>query len=246
MNLYQKHVDEELNTWYKGIMKSAGFFEKTSKGIQVRTQKLIPAKMQNAITTAICTMIQTIMFGSGLLSVTEDTSDLTLSERDYLVQRQFQSYKKAAVVQGVGLGAGGVLLGLADLPTLMSIKIKFLFDSAKLYGYDPDDQKERLFILHIFQLAFSSKEHRLQVFHILENWDEQGDVPVDWEKFQIEYRDYLDIAKLMQLVPVVGSIAGGTANNSLMNRLRENTMNCYRMRILKYKWEDEKLLNHRK
>ena len=53
-----------------------------------------------------------------------------------------------------GTGAGGILLGLADFPLLLGIKIKFLFDAATLYGFDTSDKEERLFILHVFQLAF--------------------------------------------------------------------------------------------
>ncbi|MEM1485049.1 EcsC family protein [Oscillospiraceae bacterium PP1C4] len=238
MNLYEKHVEKELSRWHKEIIKSAGLFERTSKGIQNQTQKLVPHKIQSTITAAVEKMTQTILFGSGMLTIKEDTSDLSLAERDFLVQEQFQVYMKTAIAQGVGFGAGGILLGLADLPALMGIKIKFLFDSAKLYGYDTDDQNERLFLLYVFQLAFSSREHRMDVFRMLEKWDRSDHLPMDWEKFQIEYRDYLDIAKLLQLLPVVGSVVGGTSNYKLMNRLKINVMNCYRMRITGRKWPE--------
>lgn len=238
MNLYEKHVEKELNRWHNDIIKSAGVFERTSKGIQKQTQKLVPKKMQNTITVTVEKMVRTILFGSDLLTIKEDASGLSLAEQDYLVQEQFHIYMKTAVTQGIGFGAGGILLGLADLPVLMGIKIKFMFDSAKLYGYDTDGQNERLFLLYVFQLAFSSREHRMDVFRILQDWDDICHPPVDWEKFQIEYRDYLDIAKLLQLMPVIGSVAGGTANYKLMNRLKENVMNCYRMRILGRKWKD--------
>ncbi len=238
MNLYEKYVYRQLDDWRRDILKQAGMLEKVSKGIQTKTQSVIPAKVQNAVTAAIEKMVQTILSGSGLLTIQEDTGGLSLGERDFLVTECFQRYKKAAVAQGVGLGAGGMLLGLADLPTLMSIKIKFLFDTAKLYGYDTQDKNERLFMLHIFQLAFSGREHRLQTFYTLERWDDLDHSAIDWEKFQLEYRDYIDIAKLLQLLPLVGSVAGGTANYKLMQRLKVNAMNCYRMRILGRKWKE--------
>lgn len=238
MNLYEKHIEKELNRWHNEMIKSAGVFERTSKGIQKQTQKIVPKKIQNTITVTVEKMVQTILFGSDLLTIKEDTSGLSLAEQDFLVQEQFRIYMKTAVTQGIGFGAGGILLGLADFPVLMGIKIKFMFDSAKLYGYDIDEQNERLFLLYVFQLSFSSREHRLDVFRILQDWDDCCHPPVEWEKFQTEYRDYLDMAKLLQLMPVIGSVAGGTANYKLMNRLKENVMNCYRMRIRHRKWHE--------
>lgn len=232
MNLYAQQIDRELTQWRQEMVKSAGMVERATAGVQKKTQKLIPRKAQDAITTAIETMTRTMLYGSGLLTIKDDTSGLSLAERDYLVLRTFQKYKTTAVVQGASFGAGGLLLGLADLPALMSIKIKFMFDCAKLYGYSPETEDERLYLLYVFQLAFSSREHRLEVFDKLAVWDCCEHPPVDWETFQTEYRDYLDLAKLLQLLPVVGSVAGGTANHKLMHRLLENVMNCYRMRIL--------------
>ncbi len=236
MNLYEKQINKELERWYADIVKSASLLERASKGIQTRTQKLMPQKVQSTITAAVERMVEAVLFGSDLLSGIGDTANLSLAERDYLAQHLFQSYMKTAVAEGAAFGAGGVLLGLADLPALMSIKLKFLFDCAKLYGYDTRDQNERVYLLYIFQLAFSSRAHRLQVFHTLHGWENAPHPLVDWERFQIEYRDYLDIAKLLQLMPVIGSVAGATANYSLMNRLRLNAMNSYRMRILGKRW----------
>ena len=68
---------------------------------------------------------------------------------------------------------------------------------------------------------------------ILQNWDAYSQtIELDWERLQTEYRDCLDIAKLMQFLPVVGAVAGGFANNNLMKRLKINAVNAYRMRAL--------------
>ena len=234
MNTYEKQVDKELKRWYAGIVKSAGLIERTTGGIQKKMQNIVPQKLQNAITIAIEAITKAVMSGSGFLTnlSNADTSGLSLAERDYIAMHHFKAYDKTATIQGIGFGMGGILLGLADFPVFMSIKFKFIFDAAKIYGFDPEDPSERLFILHVFQLAFSGKEHRLNIFRKLESWDENPHNTVDWEKFQIEYRDYIDIAKLLQLMPVIGAAAGGAANHKLMRRLRENVMNCYRMRIL--------------
>lgn len=131
------------------------------------------------------------------------------------------------------------MLGLADFPILLSLKMKFLFDAANLYGYDVKDFRERLYILHLFQLAFSSSEKRLVVYNKVLNWDQQIELlprsmeTFDWRSFQQEYRDYIDLAKLFQLVPVIGAFVGAYANYQLMDKLGETAMNGYRLRLIK-------------
>lgn len=86
---------------------------------------------------------------------------------------------------------------------------------------------------------------RQNVFKRVLNWEEyQKDLPAsidkfDWRTFQLEYRDYIDLAKMLQLVPGIGAFVGAYANYKLMDKLGETAMNGYRMRLLK-----EKTINH--
>ena len=95
---------------------------------------------------------------------------------------------------------------------------------------------ERVYILRLFELAFSSPDHRADVFRMLEAWDPAECPPdfdgFDWRKFQQEYRDYIDLAKLAQLIPVVGAPIGAVVNFGLVGRLGEIAVNAYRMRWL--------------
>ena len=232
-NLYYKTISKELKSWEKQMMKRPRLTNRASKALQVRIQKLVPKKAQDIITASVKGMVNTVMTGSSLLTKTETASNPTLAESDYLVEQKYALYYKTAIAQGVGFGLGGILINLADLPALMTIKVKFLFDCAKLYGYDVNLESERMFMMYVFQLAFCSDQRRLDVFPIIKNWDKQADsITIDWERLQMEYRDYLDIAKLLQLLPVVGAIAGGAANHSLMNKLKITAVNCYRYRLL--------------
>src|SRR5690606_27380113 len=121
---------------------------------------------------------------------------------------------------------------------LLAIKMKMLFDIAATYGFDVRQYKERLFLLTVFQLAFSSHQHRAEVYHRLVIWEAYaGDLPddidsFDWRTFQLEYRDYIDLAKMAQLVPVIGAAVGAVVNYRLLEQLGSAAMNCYRMRIL--------------
>ena len=52
----------------------------------------------------------------------------------------------------------------------------------------------------------------------------------DWRKFQLEYRDFIDLAKMAQLIPIIGAGVGAIANYKLVQLLGTTAMNCYRMR----------------
>ena len=91
-------------------------------------------------------------------------------------------------------------------------------------------------MLHIFELCFSSAVHRNKVFETMVRWEEyEKTLPsdmndFDWRSFQQEYRDYIDIAKLLQLVPGIGAAVGALVNHKLTERLGTMAMNAYRMR----------------
>jgi hypothetical protein len=112
--------------------------------------------------------------------------------------------------------------------------MKFLFEAASIYGFDTKKYEERLFILHVFQLAFSSDEIRKNTLSEIEQWEQRKIelTEMDWRKFQQEYRDFIDLAKLFQLVPGIGAFVGAYANHNLLKTLGDTAMNCYRLRLL--------------
>lgn len=232
MITYEEKVIKELEQWKATFMKDSSMMTRFSKKVQTKVQQLIPVKVQKVLTETIRMMVQTISAGSNFIKPKLKEMNWSLQRRDDEVRKKMDEYKKIAAAEGAGTGAGGILLGLADFPLLLGIKIKFLFDAATLYGFDTSDKEERLFILHVFQLAFSSDEHRKEIWKAIETWDTEEENHMDWEKFQTEYRDYIDLAKMLQLVPIIGAPVGAYANYQLLQRLGEVTMNCYRMRLL--------------
>lgn len=96
---------------------------------------------------------------------------LTLKQRDDKAAALVNTYKKIAAAEGAGTGAGGFALGLVDFPALIAIKMKCLFELAHQYGYSTHDYRERLFLLYVFQLAFSGRDHKVRVYRILRDYD---------------------------------------------------------------------------
>lgn len=218
------------------MMRKPGVLNRLSRKVQGKINSYIPEKVHQAVTGAIKAMIRGVLFGAK--HTTKKAIQLPLSETEERVLKTINNYKHAAAAEGGVVGAGGFLLGLAELPILMGIKIKMLFDIAALYGYDVTDYKERVYILHIFQLAFSSQQHRRDVYFEMNNWEVQkqslpDDIhQFDWRAFQQEYRDYIDLAKMAQLIPGIGAVVGFVVNYKLLKKLGDTAMNAYRIRRL--------------
>jgi hypothetical protein len=234
MNEYKLKVYEEVEEWKRKITRRSGMMNRLSKKAQGKINGWIPEKVHEVMTESIKAMVKATLFGSQATTIKDQARGLTLAERDELALRKIAGYQKTAVVEGAGTGAGGILLGLADFPLLLTIKMKFLFEAASVYGFNTKEYEERLFILQVFQLAFSSNESRRTTLSDIENWESRKHdlIEMDWRKFQQEYRDYIDLAKLFQLVPGIGAIVGAYANNNLLKQLGETAMNAYRLRLL--------------
>lgn len=235
MNDYELKVYDEVDEWKRKITKRSGLMNRLSKKAQGKLNSFIPEKVHLVMTESIKAMVKTTLFGSQITTNNNQARGYTLIERDELARKKIAIYQKAAMVEGAGTGAGGILLGLADFPLLLTIKMKFLFDIASIYGFNTSEYEERVFILYVFQLAFSSDETRKNTLIKIENWEDkkQALVEMDWRQFQQEYRDYIDFAKILQLVPGIGAFVGAYANNNLLKHLGETSMNAYRLRILK-------------
>ncbi|GAA0608547.1 EcsC family protein [Virgibacillus siamensis] len=232
MKHYEETVKVELIEWRKKMAKNSTFINKLAKKAQNKINEKIPERAHQVITESIKKMVQATLIGSEYTVRPPQDPPVTLEDKEKLVLERKDVYKRTAAAEGAGTGAGGIFLGLADFPLLLSIKMRFLFETAALYGYDVKDYKERLFILHIFQLAFSSDRYREYTFRIIENWQHKKDelAELDWRVFQQEYRDYIDLVKMLQLVPGIGAIVGAYANYNLLDQLGETAMNCYRLR----------------
>jgi hypothetical protein len=236
---YNQIAFDELKQWQQQMLGKPSVLNKLSKRVQTKLNSYIPEKVHKAITTAIKQMVRGVLFGSQY-TTKKPASIHTLQQTEEAIEKLVKTYKHTAAVEGGITGFGGILLGFVDFPVLLGIKLKMLFDIAALYGFDVKDYKERLYILHIFQLAFSSQEHRRNVFIQMQDWDEKkkqlpDDVNAfDWRSFQQEYRDYIDLAKMAQLIPGIGAVVGLVVNYKLIKQLGHTAKNAYRMRLYKH------------
>lgn len=239
---YEENTRQELLKWQHKMQKRPNLVDRTSKAVQDKINNIIPDKVHQVITTTIKQMTRAVLTGAEF-TTSIAPARYSLEEIEDAARKRVSFYKKAGAAEGGITGAGGFLLALAEFPVLIGIKLKLLFDIAAIYGRPVNDYRERLFILHIFQLAFSSQKQRQQVFSRMRDWQlKSQDLPedihqFDWKTFQQEYRDYIDLAKMAQLIPGIGAAVGLVVNYRLLDKLGQTAINAYRMR-----WFEERSL----
>ena len=229
---YENKALAQSLSWRTRQKKRPGMWDRTTRATQDRINNIIPEPVHKVVTSAMKGITQAIMTGSGWISG-QPRIEGSLEEREAAVRERLVFYRRTASVEGGVAGAGGFVLAAADLPALMAIKIKLLFEICTLYGHDSRDPAERLFMLRIFHVAFSSARQRPAALEALEASIPETDGPavdIDWRQFQLEYRDYIDLAKLLQLLPVVGAPVGAVANWRLTSHLAYTAVQAYRLR----------------
>lgn len=240
MDDYMIDAKVQHKLWKRKMKKKVSLIDKITSTTQKKFNSILPKKYHEILTNAVKGMVKSVLFGYQYITK-EPYKHISIEDRERIVQSKINFYKKTAMAEGFATGAGGFILGMADFPLLISIKVKLLYDIAAAYGFDVRDYKERLYILYIIQLAFSSQSYSKKVFNKMENWELYSqDLPgnindFDWQSFQQEYRDYIDLAKLLQLVPGIGAAVGFYVNGKLLDRLGEVAINSYRMRLEEFK-----------
>lgn len=236
MNQNHQQVLQELWNWQHAMQKKPTLMGRLSRRLQRKLNSYIPEKVHETLTTIIKQMVRGVLFGAGL-STSLPEEDRSFEVKEAIIKERISFYQKTAAAEGGITGAGGILLGLADFPLLIGIKLKLLYDIAAIYEFNTKDYRERLYLLHIFQLAFCSQEQRRKVYMDMLDWDAKVHLlpedinAFDWRTFQQEYRDYIDLAKMVQLVPIIGAPVGAVVNYRLLKMLGTTAMNAYRMRM---------------
>lgn len=238
---YEARVLAEAAAWRERQLRRPGLWDMTTRATQDRINRIIPERVHQIVTSGVEMTTRGILTGAEWTTA-KPLLHGDLRTREDLIRTRVDLYRTTASVEGGVTGAGGLLLAAADFPALLAIKVKLLAEIGALYGHSGKGLPERLYLLRIFQLAFSSARRRPEALAALEAAGRGLDQPeriqdFDWRKFQLEYRDYIDLAKLAQLIPVIGAPVGAVVNWRLTTRLATTAMNAYRLRW----FEDEHL-----
>lgn len=148
---------------------------------------------------------------------------------------------KFAAAQGAATGIGGIFTIAADLPMVLGQSLKVLQEMALCYGYDPNDPRERVFIVKCLQFASADIVGKKAVLEELASFDdEQVTEQVfsqlqGWREVVQSYTDNFGMKKLFQLLPIAGIVFGSISNKGTISDVAEAGKMLYKKRRLNYR-----------
>ena len=233
--------------------------DRPATGLMAKIEARIPAKLVDTMNEAFYRAFQVLFEkGTGLLRLTIAEKKLKADRfiREYYLKekpdaKRVESFHKSAILGGVvatvlatveGCVLGLFGFGLPDIPILMSLLLRTVYQTALRYGFRYDSQLERYFILLVLSAALAKgserKEYSLmadQVGRAIErgdrisfNLDEQMR-----ETSKALARSML-VAKFIQGTSIVG-VVGGLSNFSASRRVANMANLKYQRRFLEKK-----------
>ncbi|MBM6617738.1 EcsC family protein [Bacillus suaedaesalsae] len=174
------------------------------------------------------------------ISTLDDISTVPLHVMNQVCLEVVQNRQNFATVQGASTGFGGIFTLSIDIPLLLGLSLKTLQEIAMIYGYDPNDPAERIFIVKSLQFASSDIVGKQAIlneltdfYHRSEHQNEMMSQLQGWREVIYTYRDQFGWKKLFQLIPVAGMIFGAFVNRSMISDISEaGTMLYQKRRIM--------------
>jgi len=168
----------------------------------------------------------------------EKIRNLPIEEMKRITEQFSKSRAAFATVQGATTGVGGLFTLVVDVPVILGLALKTLQEIAIIHGYDPNDKKERIFIVKCLQFALADIVGKEAILKELSRMDEKpsGDMIQQlkgWQEVFYSFRDQFGWKKFFQAIPVAGIIFGAFANRSMMEDIAEAGSMLYRKRRVK-------------
>lgn len=228
---------------------------------------LVPDAVQHSVANAIEIFLNGLSVASRISINTDEIcsrvqsnqegDDLDLRGLDIAAKHYCNWHIGYATAEGAATGAVGIAGLAADIPALFTIAIRLIQEISTCYGYDPYDENEREYILHVLQTGATGDIKAKIEFLVGLKQVEQVLLKVAWKQMNQalarkelskqaalaalrQFARTLGIQvtkrKALQAIPVFGALIGASFNATLVNDVGRAAYMSYRRR-----WIQEKI-----
>jgi len=148
-----------------------------------------------------------------------------------------------AITQGIATGSAELLGLAANIPALFTIIFRMMQQISASYGFDPDLQEEKQFILRVLSVASSADVAAKQAAMVFLKQLQTQLIKKTWKKLAEEKALSVAIRELaktigiqitkrkaLQMVPIIGGIIGGGFDGTYANDVGRTAVMLYRKR----------------
>lgn len=221
---------------------------------QKSLEKIVPKQLEQTLFTAFCKAF-TLILDNGTVwlektydpeKIKEDRRILEYAAEVRSSQNGLQDFRKnirksrqvntmISAAEGIGMGALGI--GIADIPLLLAVVLRSVYETALHYGFSYDTEEDQIFILKLMETALLHGDALEEENALINRSIYQGKFPEISRKSQIESTsdalasDVLYL-KFVQGIPIVG-IVGGVSDIICHQKISDYAELKYRRRYLR-------------
>jgi hypothetical protein len=167
----------------------------------------------------------------------EEITEVPLEIMNVVSEELKQRRSGFATIQGATTGFGGIFTLAVDIPVLLGLSLKTLQEIAMVYGFDPKEKQERIFIVKCLQFASADIVGKQAILRELSSYNlpegkskEMMSQLQGWREVVYTYRDQFGWKKLLQMVPIAGMLFGAFTNRSMIKDIAETGTMLYKKR----------------
>ena len=133
----------------------------------------------------------------------------------------------------VGTGMGILGLGIPDIPLFVSTILRGIYQISLSYGYDYNDELEKIYILRLIRIALSktSSEKRMYNDELKNKSTYNYSLDAEIKETAKVMSNSLLFDKFIQGIPIIGAV-GGIVNNSIYKKITDFCMIKYKKRYI--------------
>ncbi|MBU3107063.1 EcsC family protein [Clostridium gasigenes] len=172
--------------------------------------------------------------------IDRNTSKKSIRAMDIKPNKSRIVNKSIATIEGAGLGLLG--LGLPDIPLLISVILKTIYEISLSYGFNYESNNEKIYILNLISAAVTTEEvqgrYNTKVDELAVNIDFNGIVNenLDDEMKETSHNlfEVMVTSKFIQGIPIIG-VVGSITNYNVVNKIGKYASLKYKKRYLNKK-----------